>query len=70
MEGAYSSTIEAWGIHLLKFSDAYFPLLFSGSDVKPLVSEACQLAKHRRASFNTLSSFTSIPFYPIQSDVW
>ena len=36
----------------------------------PIVCEACQLAKHHRASFHLSPSHTSTPLYRIHSDVW
>ena len=47
-----------------------FPSLCTGLDIQTVVCEACQLAKHRRASFHLSPSHTSIPLYRIHSDVW
>ena len=35
-----------------------------------MICEACQLAKHRRASFTPSISHTQTPFFRIHSDVW
>ena len=47
-----------------------FPSLCTGLDLQTVVSEAYQLAKHRRASFHLSPSHTSTPLYCIHSDVW
>ena len=46
-----------------------FPSLCTGLDLQTVVCEACQLPKHRRASFYLSSSHTSTPLYRIHSDV-
>ena len=47
-----------------------FPSLCMGLDLQTVVSESCQLAKHRRASFNPSMSHSSTPLYRVHSDVW
>ena len=39
-------------------------------DLQTVVCEACQLAKHRRASFHPSVSHLSTPLYRVHSDVW
>ena len=47
-----------------------FPSLCMGLDLHTVVCEACQLAKHHRASFHLSPSHTSTPLYRIHSDIW
>ena len=47
-----------------------FPSLFVGLDPETITCEACQLAKHRRASFTPSVTHTTTPLYRIHSDVW
>ena len=47
-----------------------FSSLCTGLDPKTSICEACQLAKHRRASFTPSISLTKTPFFRIHSDVW
>ena len=47
-----------------------FPSLCTGLDPKTVICEACQLAKHRRASFTPSISHTTTPFFQIHNDAW
>ena len=52
------------------YSSTFISFVMYGLDLQTVVREACQLAKHRRASFHLSPSHTSTPLYRIHSDVW
>ena len=57
-------------IHPFLLYIIFFPSMCTGLDPKTVICEACQLAKHRRESFSSSSSHTTIPLSRIHNDVW
>ena len=53
--------------HILK---SVYPTLFKGANIETLTCEACQFAKHKRASFPQSTHRYLTPFECIHSDVW
>ena len=53
--------------HILK---SVYPTLFKGVNIETLTCEACQFAKHKRASFPQSTHRYLTPFKCIHSDVW